>query len=144
MKSLIREHIKNQVRKILEDREYDLRNVSPLAYASITGVSNNNLNIPPSAIVDVKIIKATRPIFRCFFENGHYFDLIDSKGNMEANIDNLLFDLSDDRDLNAAQKEVERLMQKGKFQSDDEAESEEFEEPTEEPSPEEPAEEPEA
>ena len=141
MIKLIREHIKARIKELLVDREYNLQTLSPIAHNSLTGYQGSNLNIPPSAIVDVKIIKAPRPIFRCFFENGHHFDLIDSDGKMEANIDNLLFDLSDDRDLNAAQKEVERLMQKGKFKSDDEEASDDFEEPTEEPA-EEPTEEP--
>ena len=132
MKRLIREHIKQHIRDLLEDRKYNLQALSPVAYNSLSGYSGSNLNIPPSAIKDVKIVKAPRPIFRCFFENGHYFDLIDSHGNMEANINNLLFDLSDDRDLNAAQKEVERLMQKGKITSDDEQASDDFEEPSEE------------
>ena len=140
IRHIIREHVKKQVKKLVEEREYDLKAISPIAHSSITGMGHNSLDIPPSAIVDVKIVKAPRPIFRCFFENGHYFDLIDSHGRMEASIDNLLFDLSDERDLNAAKKEAERLMQKGNIKGDDEPESDEFETPSAEEPAEEPAE----
>lgn len=154
MKKLIREHIKRQVRKILEDRSYSLEKLSPRAFSVIDGgISGlNSLNIPPSAIIDVKILKSTRPIFRIFFENERYIDIIDNPHNVEVNIDNLIFDLNDVRDYNAAQKEVERVMTMGKIPSEEPTEapeeipsteepsspSPEKETPTEEPLPEEP------
>lgn len=154
MKKLIREHIKRQVKKILEDRSYSLEKLSPRAFSVIDGgISGlNSLNIPPSAIIDVKILKSTRPIFRVFFENERYIDIIDNPHNVEVNIDNLIFDLNDVRDYNAAQKEVERVMTMGKIPSEEPTEapeeipsteepsspSPEKETPTEEPLPEEP------
>jgi len=155
MKKLIREHIKRQVKKILEDRSYSLEKLSPRAHSaaiegSISGL--NSLNIPPSAITDIKILKSTRPIFRVFFENEQYIDIIENPHNTEVSIDNLIFDLNDVRDYNAAQKEVERVMTMGKMPSEEPTEtpeevpsteepslpSPEKETPTEEPLPEEP------
>ena len=75
MKSLIREHIRHQVRKMFEEREYELRQLSPEAFNAL---GQETLGIPPSVIVDVKIIKAPKPIFKCFLENGQTFNLIDN------------------------------------------------------------------
>ena len=154
MKKLIREHIKRQVKKILEDRSYSLEKLSPRALSAIDGSISgiNSLNIPPSAITDIKILKSTRPIFRVFFENEQYIDIIENPHNTEVSIDNLIFDLNDVRDYNAAQKEVERVMTMGKMPSEEPTEtpeevpsteepslpSPEKETPTEEPLPEEP------
>jgi hypothetical protein len=148
MKSLIREHIKREIRRIIkeshiyEEREYELRQLSPGAFNAI---GPDTLGIPPSAIVDVKIIKAPKPIFKCFLDNGQSFNLIDNGNYMQADINRILFDLDRDDDLNGAKYELEKLMQKGSIKSDDEetasgdfggdgpATDEPAEEPTEEP-----------
>lgn len=117
MQHLIREHIRKQIRTLLEDREYSLRQLSPGAYDAL---GPGGLGIPPSAIVDVKIIKAPRPIFKCFLENGQTFNLIDNEQFMQADINRILFDLDRDDDLNGAKYELEKLMQKGKVKQDDE------------------------
>lgn len=144
MKSLIKEHIRREVRRIIkeshiyEEREYDLRQLSPEAFNAI---GPETLGIPPSAIVDVKIIKAPKPIFKCFLDNGQTFNLIDNGDYMQADINRILFDLDRDDDINGAKYEMEKLMQKGSIKSDDEeAASDDF--GGDEPAPEEPAEEP--
>ena len=71
MKSLLREHIRYQVRKMYEEREYELRQLSPAAFDAL---GQETLGIPPSAIVDVKIVKAPKPIFKCFLDNGQSFN----------------------------------------------------------------------
>ena len=53
MKQLIREHIRRKVRQLVEEREYQLRQLSPGAYDAL---GPGTLGIPPSAIIDVKII----------------------------------------------------------------------------------------
>ena len=143
MKSLIREHIKKQLRRLAEDRSYKLRNISPEAFSLL---GPDGLGIPTSAVVDVKIVKAPKPIFKVFLENGQTFNLIDNGTFMQADINRILFDLDRDDDVNGAKYELEKLMQKGSFKPDGEEEaSDNFEtEPTEEPTAEEPAEEPEA
>jgi hypothetical protein len=149
MKSLIREHIKREVRRIIkeshifEEREYQLRQLSPGAFDAL---GPDTLGIPPSAVVDVKIIKAPKPIFKCFLDNGQTFNLIDNNSYMQADINRILFDLDREDDINGAKYELEKLMQKGKIASDDEEEaSDELggEAPIEEPAAEEPTEEPE-
>jgi hypothetical protein len=149
MKSLIREHIKREVRRIIkeshifEEREYQLRQLSPGAFDAL---GPDTLGIPPSAVVDVKIIKAPKPIFKCFLDNGQTFNLIDNDSYMQADINRILFDLDREDDINGAKYELEKLMQKGKIASDDEEEaSDELggEAPIEEPAAEEPTEEPE-
>jgi len=139
MNKLIEQQLRRKIRQIIrEEREYDLRQLSPGAFNAI---GPEILGIPPSAIVDVKIIKAPKPIFKCFLENGQTFNLIDNGDYMQADINRILFDLDREDDINGAKYEMEKLMQKGKIASDDEeAASDEFED--EEPATEEPAEEP--
>jgi hypothetical protein len=117
MKSLIREHIRKQIHRLLEDKEYKLRSLSSSAADAL---GPGGLNIPPSAIIDVKIIKAPRPIFKCFLENGQTFNIIDNDRYMQADINRILFDLDRYDDLNGAKYELEKLMQKGQFKQDDE------------------------
>ena len=117
MKNLIREHIRRQVRRIVEEREYQLRQLSPGAYDAL---GPGTLGIPPSAIIDVKIIKAPKPIFKCFLDNGQSFNLIDNSSFMQADINRILFDLDREDDINGAKYELEKLMQKGSIKKDDE------------------------
>ena len=138
MKHLIREHIRREVRRIVEEREYQLRQLSPGAFSAL---GPDTLGIPPSSIVDVKIIKAPKPIFKCFLENGQTFNLIDNGEYMQADINRILFDLDRDDDINGAKYELEKLMQKGKVASDDEEDASD-DLGGEEPAAEEPAEEP--
>ena len=143
MKKLIREHIRHQVRKMFEEREYDLRQLSPAAFDAL---GQETLGIPPSAIVDVKIVKAPKPIFKCFLENGQTFNLIDNGLYMQADINRILFDLDRDDDVNGAKYEMEKLMQQGKLANDGEEAASDEEDASDpfEPESEEPAEEPEA
>ncbi len=143
MKSLIREHIRHQVRKIFEEREYELRQLSPAAFDAL---GQETLGIPPSAIVDVKIVKAPKPIFKCFLENGQTFNLIDNGLYMQADINRILFDLDRDDDVNGARYEMEKLMQQGKLANDGEESASDEEDASDpfEPESEEPVEEPEA
>ena len=117
MKKLIREHIRRQVRRIVEEREYQLRQLSPGAYDAL---GPGTLGIPPSAIIDVKIIKAPKPIFKCFLDNGQSFNIIDNSDYMQADVNRILFDLDREDDLNGAKYELEKLMQKGSIKKDDE------------------------
>ncbi len=128
MSKLIREHIRREVRRMFEEREYQLRQLSP---------------------VDVKIIKAPKPVFKCFLENGQSFNIIDNGDFIQADINRILFDLDREDDINGAKYELEKLMQKGSIKKDDEeAETDisaaEPDASVEEPAAEEPAEEPEA
>jgi len=143
MKSLIREHIRHQVRRMFEEREYDLRQLSPAAFDAL---GQETLGIPPSAIVDVKIVKAPKPIFKCFLENGQTFNLIDNGLYMQADINRILFDLDRDDDVNGAKYEMEKLMQQGKLKNDGEEAASDEEDASDpfEPDSEKPAEEPEA
>jgi len=143
MNNLTEQKLRRKIRQMIrEEREYDLRQLSPGAFNAL---GPDALGIPPSAIVDVKIIKAPKPIFKCFLENGQTFNLIDNGDYMQADINRILFDLDREDDTNGAKYELEKLMQKGKIASDDEeAASDEFggeepaaEEPAEEPAPEE-------
>jgi hypothetical protein len=146
MSKLIREHIRREVRRMFEEREYQLRQLSPGAFDAL---GPGTLGIPPSAITDVKIIKAPRPVFKCFLDNGQSFNIIDNGDYMQADINRILFDLDREDDINGAKYELEKLMQKGNLKKDDE-ESEtdilaaEPDSSTEEPAAEEPAAEPEA
>ena len=117
MKSLLREHIRYQVRKMYEEREYELRQLSPAAFDAL---GQETLGIPPSAIVDVKIVKAPKPIFKCFLDNGQSFNLIDNGLYMQADINRILFDLDREDDVNGARYEMEKLMQQGKLKTDGE------------------------
>ena len=142
MKQLIREHIRREVRRIVEEREYQLRQLSPGAYDAL---GPGTLGIPPSAIIDVKIIKAPKPIFKCFLDNGQSFNIIDNDRYMQADINRILFDLDREDDINGAKYELEKLMQKGSLKQDDEEEASgdfETEPAAEEPAADEPADEP--
>ena len=139
MNKLTEQRLRRKIRQIIrEEREYQLRQLSPGAYSAL---GPDTLGIPPSAVVDVKIIKAPRPVFKCFLGNGQTFNLIDNGEYMQADINRILFDLDRDDDINGAKYELEKLMQKGSIKIDDEeAASDDFggdepaaEEPTEEP-----------
>mgnify|MGYP003678308745 CR=1 FL=1 len=114
--------IKRQIHHLVEDREYSLRQISPEAFSLL---GPEGLGIPASSIVDVKIIKAPKPIFKCFLENGQTFSLIDNGMFMQADINRILFDLDRDDDVRGAKYELEKLMQKGKLSTDGESESSE-------------------
>ena len=138
MNNLTEQKLRRKIRQIIkEEREYDLRQLSPGAFSAL---GPDALGIPPSAVVDVKIIKAPKPIFKCFLENGQSFNLIDNGTYMQADINRILFDLDREDDTNGAKYELEKLMQKGKVVSDDEETASDDlddeiggEEPTEEP-----------
>ena len=118
MNNLTEQKLRRKIRQIIkEEREYDLRQLSPGAFSAL---GPDILGIPPSAVVDVKIIKAPKPIFKCFLENGQSFNLIDNGNYMQADINRILFDLDREDDTNGAKYELEKLMQKGKVASDDE------------------------
>ena len=117
MKKLIREHIRRQVRRIVEEREYQLRQLSPGAYDAL---GPGTLGIPPSAIIDVKIIKAPKPIFKCFLDNKQSFNIIDNGDYMQVDINRILFDLDREDDINGAKYELEKLMQRGTLSTDSE------------------------
>jgi len=143
MNNLTEQRLRRKIRQIIrEEREYQLRQLSPGAFDAL---GPGTLGIPPSAIVDVKIIKAPKPIFKCFLENGQTFNLIDNEHYMQADINRILFDLDREDDINGAKYELEKLMQKGKIAGDDEevasddlgGEEPAAEEPAEEPAPEE-------
>ena len=145
MNNLTEQKLRRKIRQIIrEEREYDLRQLSPGAFSAL---GPDTLGIPPSAVVDVKIIKAPKPIFKCFLENGQSFNLIDNGDYMQADINRILFDLDREDDTRGAKYELEKLMQKGKIASDDEetasddsgVEEPAADEPAEEPTPEEPA-----
>ena len=144
MNNLIEHKLRRKIRQMIrEEREYDLRQLSPGAFSAL---GPDTLGIPPSAIVDVKIIKAPKPIFKCFLENGQSFNLIDNGNYMQADINRILFDLDREDDTRGAKYELEKLMQKGKIASDDEeAASDDLgaEEPAIDEPADEPAEEPE-
>jgi|TARA_R110000782_G_scaffold215698_1_gene303353 hypothetical protein len=138
MKQSIRELIPPHILRLVEDREYKLKQLSPGAYDVL---GSDVLGIPMSAIVDVKIIKAPKPIFKCFLDNGQTFNIIDNGEYMQADINRILFDLDREDDTNGAKYELEKLMQKGSLKQDDDVESSDdftdeeppAEEPTEEP-----------
>jgi hypothetical protein len=140
MNNLTEQKVRRLIRQIIkEEREYQLRQLSPGAHSALGA---DMLGVPPSAIVDVKIIKAPKPIFKCFLENGQTFNIIDNGEYMQADINRILFDLDRYDDLNGAKYELEKLMQKGKLPSGDEEVATSDELPAEEPAAEEPAEEP--
>ena len=149
MNKLTEQRLRRKIRQVIreshiyEEREYELRNLSVNAHDAL---GPESLNLPPSAIVDVKIIKAPKPIFKCFLENGQSFNLIDNGDYMQADINRILFDLDREDDTRGAKYELEKLMQKGKIAADDEeAASDDLgaEEPAADEPAEEPAEEPE-
>ena len=117
MKQLIREHIRRQVRQLVEERSYDLRRLSA---GAADALGPGTLSIPPSAIIDVKIIKAPKPIFKCFLENGQSFNIIDNGDFIQVDVNRILFDMDREDDINGAKYELEKLMQKGSIKKDDE------------------------
>ena len=122
MNKLTEQRLRRKIRQMIrEDREYNLRQLSPGAHSAL---GPDTLGIPPSAIVDVKIIKAPKPIFKCFLDNGQAFNLIDNGEYMQADINRILFDLDRDDDINGAKYELEKLMQQGSIKSDEEKEEE--------------------
>ena len=146
MKQLIREHIRRKVRQLVEERSYDLRRLSA---GAADALGPGTLSIPPSAIIDVKIIKAPKPIFKCFLENGQSFNIIDNGDFIQVDVNRILFDMDREDDINGAKYELEKLMQKGSIKKDDEEvetdiSAAEPDTPVEEPAAEEPAAEPEA
>ena len=63
MNKLTEQRLRRKIRQIIrEEREYQLRQLSPGAFGAL---GPDILGIPPSAVVDVKIIKAPKPIFKC-------------------------------------------------------------------------------
>lgn len=142
MKKLLKDFIPKHILRLVEDRSYKLRNISPEAFSLL---GPDGLGIPPSAVVDVKIVKAPKPIFKVFLENGQTFNLIDNGTFMQADVNRILFDLDRDDDVNGAKYELEKLMQQGKLSTDTEAEasddvdaSDPFDGESEEPAAEEP------
>ena len=59
MKKLLKDLIPQSALRLVEEREYKLRQLSPGAYDVL---GSGTLNIPPSAIADVKILKAPRQL----------------------------------------------------------------------------------
>ena len=144
MKKIIREHIRRKVRQLVEERSYELRRLSA---GAADALGPGTLSVPPSAIIDVKIIKAPKPIFKCFLENGQSFNIIDNGDFIQVDVNRILFDMDREDDINGAKYELEKLMQKGSIKKDDEeAETDvsaaEPDAPVEEPAAEEPEDEP--
>ena len=118
MNKLTEQRLRRKIRQIIrEERSYDLRRLSTGAYSAL---GTDILGIPPSAVTDVKIIKAPKPIFKCFLDNGQSFNIIDNGEYMQADINRILFDLDREDDINGAKYELEKLMQKGSIKKDDE------------------------
>ena len=118
MNKLVEQRLRRKIRQIIrEERSYDLRRLSA---GAADALGPGTLGIPPSAIVDVKIIKAPKPIFKCFLDNGQSFNIIDNGDYMQADINRILFDLDREDDINGAKYELEKLMQKGSIKKDDE------------------------
>ena len=141
MDKLTEQRLRRKIRQIIrEEREYNLRQLSPGAFNAI---GPETLGIPPSAIVDVKIIKAPKPIFKCFLDNGQTFNLIDNGNYMQADVNRILFDLDREDDINGAKYELEKLMQRGSIKTDDEEVASDDMDDESTPTPEEPTEEPE-
>ena len=107
MRQIIREHIRRKVRQLVEERAYDLRRLSA---GAADALGPGTLSIPPSAIIDVKIIKAPKPIFKCFLENGQSFNIIDNGDFIQVDINRILFDLDREDDINGAKYELEKLI----------------------------------
>jgi hypothetical protein len=144
MKDLIREHIRKQIKTLME-RKYSLRGLDPLTYAVLTKPKRNQgLGFNKDMIKDVKILRSTTPTFRVFTVNDEYFDLsnLDNMG-IFCVINGEKFDLMDMQDRAECSKELDRLLQKGKINIGGEEETSGEEEtfgepPAEEPTPEEP------
>ena len=91
MNKLVEQRLRRKIRQIIrEERSYDLRRLSA---GAADALGPGILSVPPSAIIDVKIIKAPKPIFKCFLENGQSFNLIDNSTYIQADINRILFDL---------------------------------------------------
>ena len=121
MNKLVEQRLRRKIRQIIrEERSYDLRRLSA---GAADALGPGTLGIPPSAIVDVKIIKAPKPIFKCFLDNGQSFNIIDNGDYMQADINRILFDLDREDDINGAKYELQKLMQKGSIKSDEEPET---------------------
>lgn len=146
MKDLIREHIRKQIKTLME-RKYSLRGLDPLTYAVLTKPKRNQgLGFNKDMIKDVKILRSTTPTFRVFTVNDEYFDMsnLDNRG-IFCVISGEKFDLMDMQDRAECSKELDRLLQKGKINTGGEEETSGGEETLEEPAAEEPTpEEPEA
>jgi len=143
MKDLIREHIKKQIKTLME-RKYALKGLDPLTYAVLTKAKRNHgLGFNGSMIKDVKILKSTTPTFRVFTVNDEYFDLsnLDNQG-IFCTINGEKFDLMDMQDRAACSRELDRLLQKGKINvggDEEETTNDSFDEPAaEEPATDEP------
>ena len=141
MRQIIREHIRRKVRQLVEERSYDLRRLSA---GAADALGPGTLGIPPSAIIDVKIIKAPKPIFKCFLENGQSFNIIDNGDFIQVDVNRILFDMDREDDINGAKYELEKLMQKGSIKKDDEEAETDISAAEPDAPVEEPAEEPEA
>ena len=120
MRKIIREHIRRKVRQLVEERSYELRRLSA---GAADALGPGTLSIPPSAIIDVKIIKAPKPIFKCFLENGQSFNIIDNGDFIQVDVNRILFDMDREDDINGAKYELEKLMQKGSIKKDEEPET---------------------
>ena len=145
MNKLVEQKFRRKIRQIIrEERSYDLRRLSA---GAADALGPGTLSIPPSAIIDVKIIKAPKPIFKCFLENGQSFNIIDNGDFIQVDVNRILFDMDREDDINGAKYELEKLMQKGSIKKDEEPETDvsaaEPDIPATEPA-DEPADEPEA
>ena len=145
MNKLVEQKLRRKIRQIIrEERSYDLRRLSA---GAADALGPGSLSIPPSAIIDVKIIKAPKPIFKCFLENGQSFNIIDNGDFIQVDVNRILFDMDREDDINGAKYELEKLMQKGSIKKDEEPETDvsaaEPDIPATEPA-DEPADEPEA
>ena len=145
MNKLVEQKLRRKIRQIIrEERSYDLRRLSA---GAANALGPGTLRVPPSAIIDVKIIKAPKPIFKCFLENGQSFNIIDNGDFIQVDVNRILFDMDREDDINGAKYELEKLMQKGSIKKDEEPETDvsaaEPDIPATEPA-DEPADEPEA
>ena len=118
MNKLVEQRLRRKIRQIIrEERSYELRRLSA---GAADALGPGTLGIPPSAIIDVKIIKAPKPIFKCFLENGQSFNIIDNGDFIQVDVNRILFDMDREDDINGAKYELEKLMQKGSIKKDDE------------------------
>ena len=145
MNKLVEQKLRRKIRQIIrEERSYDLRRLSA---GAADALGPGTLSVPPSAIIDVKIIKAPKPIFKCFLENGQSFNIIDNGDFIQVDVNRILFDMDREDDINGAKYELEKLIQKGSIKKDEEPETDisaaEPDIPATEPA-DEPADEPEA
>ena len=121
MYKLVEQKLRRKIRQIIrEERSYDLRRLSA---GAADALGPGTLSIPPSAIIDVKIIKAPKPIFKCFLENGQSFNIIDNGDFIQVDVNRILFDMDREDDINGAKYELEKLMQKGSIKKDEEPET---------------------